>query len=88
MEKTVKQSTLPEDMKSDKSECAKYIPTCAKYIPTKEEKKRKRIFMIRHYAKKVGKYSAIAGGLFVISVAGSFTATKLPGLFAKFSKKK
>lgn len=81
MEKTVKQSTLPEDMKSDKSECAKYIST-------KEEKKRKRILMIRHYAKKVGKYSAIAGGLFVISVAGSFTATKLPGLFAKFSKKK
>ena len=81
MEKTVKQSTLPEDMKSDKSECVKYIST-------KEEKKRKRILMIRHYAKKVGKYSAIAGGLFVISVAGSFTATKLPGLFAKFSKKK
>lgn len=87
MEKTVKQSTLSENIKSDKSECAKYTPT-------KEEKKcermlkRERILMVKHYAKKVGKYSAIAGGLFVISVAGSFTATKLPGLFAKFSKKK
>lgn len=81
MEKTVKQSTLSENIKSDKSECAKYTPT-------KEEKKRERMLMVKHYAKKVGKYSAIAGGLFVISVAGSFTATKLPGLFAKFSKKK
>lgn len=88
MEKTVKQSTSLEDTKSDKSECAEYTPTKEEKKRERMLKKRERILMVKHYAKKVGKYSAIAGGLFVISVAGSFTATKLPGLFAKFSKKK